>query len=84
MSCVFVRLEELVVIDIKFLYPENGRSRIGILYQDVDESRYFKIYYINVKDKELYHDVGKNPIVLLPKDSELFIPLSSHPSRTYK
>ncbi|GAB2241606.1 hypothetical protein Droror1_Dr00018381 [Drosera rotundifolia] len=46
-----IRLEELQVLDIKFLYG-CSRSTIVVLYQDNKEARHVKTYEVSLKDKD--------------------------------
>ena len=45
-----IRLEELTVIDIKFLYGTR-QPVVAVLYQDTKEARHFKTYIVLMKDK---------------------------------
>lgn len=45
-----VRLEELMVIDIQFLYGAAVPT-LAVLYQDTKEARHFKTYQVALKDK---------------------------------
>ena len=47
-----IRLEELTVIDIKFLYGTR-QPVVAVLYQDTKEARHFKTYIVLLKDKVL-------------------------------
>lgn len=47
-----VRLEELKVIDMAFLYECNVPT-VAVLYEDTKEQRHIKTYEINLRDKEL-------------------------------
>lgn len=46
-----IRLEELQVLDIKFLYG-TPRPVIAVLYQDNKEARHVKTYEVNLKEKD--------------------------------
>jgi len=49
-----IRLEELQVIDIQFLYVEKDRlPTILVLYQDNKEMRHLKTYEVNVENKDM-------------------------------
>eukprot|EP00281_Chroomonas_sp_CCMP1168_P025534 CAMPEP_0206228886 /NCGR_PEP_ID=MMETSP0047_2-20121206/9404_1 /ASSEMBLY_ACC=CAM_ASM_000192 /TAXON_ID=195065 /ORGANISM="Chroomonas mesostigmatica_cf, Strain CCMP1168" /LENGTH=1100 /DNA_ID=CAMNT_0053652151 /DNA_START=70 /DNA_END=3372 /DNA_ORIENTATION=+ len=49
-----IRLEELQVIDLQFLYVEKEKNpTILVLYQDPKEMRHLKTYEINIADKDL-------------------------------
>ena len=45
-----IRLEELSVIDIKFLYGTR-QPTVAVLYQDTKEARHFKTYVVLLKEK---------------------------------
>ena len=45
-----VRLEELMVIDMQFLYGAPLPT-LAVLYQDTKEARHFKTYQVVLKDK---------------------------------
>ncbi|KAJ1703919.1 hypothetical protein LUZ63_003698 [Rhynchospora breviuscula] len=46
-----IRLEELQVLDIKFLYG-CSKPTIGVLYQDNKDARHVKTYEVSLKDKD--------------------------------
>ena len=46
-----IRLEELVVLDIKFLHG-CAKPTVAVLYEDTKEGRHVKTYEVNVKDKD--------------------------------
>jgi len=45
-----VRLEELKVLDIAFLY-ECSTPALAVLYEDTKEQRHVKTYEVNMRDK---------------------------------
>ena len=45
-----IRLEELMVIDIKFLHGCKLPT-VAVLYQDTKEARHFKTYQVLLKEK---------------------------------
>ena len=47
------RLEELVVVDMKFLYGSDDMPALAILYQDSKNLRHVKTYKVHMKEKEL-------------------------------
>ena len=49
-----IRLEELQVIDIKFLHGAKLPT-VAVLYQDTKEARHFKTYQVLLKDKARPH-----------------------------
>lgn len=68
-----IRLEELMVKDIKFLYG-CARPTFAILYEDARELRHVKTYEVNLKEKDLAEgpwqqsnvDMGANLIIPIP------------------
>ena len=46
-----IRLEELQVLDIKFLHG-CAKPTVAVLYEDTKEGRHVKTYEVNVKDKD--------------------------------
>ncbi len=50
-----IRLEELSVIDIKFLYGTR-QPTVAVLYQDTKEARHFKTYVVLLKEKVCHAD----------------------------
>ena len=45
-----IRLEELTVIDIQFLYG-TAKPTVALLYQDTKDARHIKTYELAVKEK---------------------------------
>ena len=68
-----IRLEELNVISIKFLYG-CAKPTIAILYQDTKSAKHIRTYSINLRDKEFESgpwdhsnlDMGANVIIPVP------------------
>ncbi|GJD12440.1 DNA damage-binding protein 1 [Galdieria sulphuraria] len=52
-----IRLEELDVLDIQFLYG-HSKPTIAVLYTDSEENRHLKTYTVSLKDK----DFGNGPL----------------------
>jgi DNA damage-binding protein 1 len=69
-----IRIEELTVIDIKFLYG-TAQPTIVVLYEDTKESRHIKTYQISLSQKEFLEgpwnlpnvEGGASMIITLPK-----------------
>lgn len=47
------RLEELVVVDMKFVHHSDDWPQVAILYQDSKGQRHLKTYKVQLKEKEL-------------------------------
>jgi len=69
--CFALLLEELLVVDIKFLHG-CAQPTIVLLYQDTKDNRHVKTYEISVKDKEFvdgpwgHPDVERTASLLIP------------------
>eukprot|EP00741_Cyanophora_paradoxa_P005067 tig00000851_g4909.t1 len=70
-----IRLEELHVVDIKFLHGCPGRPTICVLYQDTKEARHLKTYEINLKEKDFSDGPWRQPNV--ESGTSLVIPIPS-------
>jgi DNA damage-binding protein 1 len=70
-DAINIRLEELHVIDIKFL--EGPKPTVAVLYQDQREMRHVKTYEISVKEKEILEGPWNAPNVEV--GASLLVPL---------
>ncbi|KFK28706.1 hypothetical protein AALP_AA7G036100 [Arabis alpina] len=65
-----IRLPELQVLDIKFLYGCT-KPTIAVLYQDIKDARHFKTYEVYLKDKFVegpwsHHNLDNGADLLIP------------------
>lgn len=67
------RLEELAVIDMKFLHGSNDAPVIAILYQDAKALRHIKTYQLRLREKELAEGPWQYPNC--EQTSSLLIPV---------
>ncbi|KAL5220246.1 hypothetical protein ABZP36_024959 [Zizania latifolia] len=71
-----IRLEELIVLDIKFLYG-CATPTIALLYQDFQDARHVKIYEVALKDKAFveglwsWNNLDKGASLLIPLPAPL-------------
>ena len=73
-----VRLEELMVIDMQFLYGAPLPT-LAVLYQDTKEARHFKTYQVVLKDKvrTSAQCSGREPSTRIQTEATLLHKLSS-------
>ncbi|CAH2078400.1 unnamed protein product [Thlaspi arvense] len=73
-----IRLEELQVLDIKFLYG-CAKPTIAVLYQDNKDARHLKTYEVFTKDKDKEKDFVEGPWSQnnLDNGADLLIPVPS-------
>jgi hypothetical protein len=57
-----LRLDELLIKDIKFLHGQDMPT-LAVLYEDNKQKRHVKTYVINLKDKELVKGPWSQPNV---------------------
>ena len=72
-DAINLRLEELHVIDIKFL--ETQKPTVAVLYQDQREMRHVKTYEISIKEKEILEGPWNAPNVEV--GASLLVPLKA-------